>query len=88
MLEKLEAIEEKYRSLTASLSDPTLGSEPQRFKIIAKEGDAVKKGDTVLIMEAMKMENNVLAEKEGIVKKIMVSEGDSVLQGDLLIEIE
>ena len=58
------------------------------FKIITKQGDSVKKGDTVLIMEAMKMENNILAEKEGIVKQILVSEGDSVLQGDLLIEIE
>jgi len=58
------------------------------FKIIAKEGDTVKKGDAVLIMEAMKMENNILAEKEGVVKKIVVKEGDSVLQGDLLIEIE
>jgi len=58
------------------------------FKMMVKEGDAVKKGDTVLIMEAMKMENNILAEKEGVVKKILVNEGDSVLQGDLLIEIE
>ncbi len=58
------------------------------FKVIVKEGDLVKKGDAVLIMEAMKMENNVLAEKEGVVKKILVKEGDSVLQGDLLIEIE
>ena len=58
------------------------------FKVIAKVGDVVKKGDAVLIMEAMKMENNVLAEKEGVVKKILVKEGDSVLQGDLLIEIE
>jgi biotin carboxyl carrier protein len=58
------------------------------FKIIAKEGDTVKKGDKVLIMEAMKMENNILAEKEGTVKKILIQEGDSVLQGDLLIEIE
>lgn len=58
------------------------------FKFMVKEGDAVKKGDTVLIMEAMKMENNILAEKEGVVKKIIVKEGDSVLQGDLLIEIE
>jgi biotin carboxyl carrier protein len=58
------------------------------FKIIVKECDDVKKGDTVLVMEAMKMENNILAEKEGNVKKILVQEGDSVLQGDLLIEIE
>jgi biotin carboxyl carrier protein len=58
------------------------------FKIITNVGDTVKKGETVLVMEAMKMENNILAEKEGIVKKILVKEGDSVLQGDLLIEIE
>ena len=58
------------------------------FKIIAKEGDAVKKGQTILILEAMKMENNILAEKDGVVNKILVSEGDSVLQGDILAEIE
>lgn len=58
------------------------------FKVIAKEGDAVKKGQTILILEAMKMENNILAEKDGVINKIHVSEGDAVLQGDILVEIE
>jgi len=58
------------------------------FKVIVKEGDTVKKGDTILILEAMKMENNILAEKDGFIKKLNVSEGDAVLQGDLLVEIE
>jgi len=58
------------------------------FKILVKEGDEVQKGDKIMIMEAMKMENNVLAEKEGTVKSIKVSEGDSVLQNDVLVEIE
>lgn len=58
------------------------------IKINIKEGDTVKKGDTVLIMEAMKMENNIQAEMEGIVKKLACKEGDTVLQGDLLFEIE
>ncbi len=58
------------------------------IKINSKEGSTVKKGETVLIMEAMKMENNIQAEKEGIIKKIVVNVGDAVLQGDLLIEIE
>jgi biotin carboxyl carrier protein len=58
------------------------------FKINAKEGDEVKKGQVLLIMEAMKMENNVLAEKDGKISKINVAEGDSVLQGDVLVEIE
>ncbi|MGQ1890596.1 biotin/lipoyl-containing protein [Thermophagus sp. OGC60D27] len=58
------------------------------FKVMAKEGDAVKKGDTLLIMEAMKMENNVMADKDGIVKEVKVKEGDAVLQSDVLMVIE
>ena len=58
------------------------------FKILAKEGDAVKKGDTLLIMEAMKMENNIMADKDGTVKEIKVKEGDAVLQSDVLIVLE
>ena len=57
------------------------------FKINIKVGDSIKKGDSLFIMEAMKMENNVLAEKEGVVKSIKVKEGDAVLQGDVLIEM-
>jgi glutaconyl-CoA/methylmalonyl-CoA decarboxylase subunit gamma len=57
-------------------------------KILAKEGDTVKLGDTLLILEAMKMENNILAEKPGVIKLIKIREGDSVMQGDLLMEIE
>lgn len=57
-------------------------------KINIKEGDTVKKGQGIMIMEAMKMENNILAEKDGVVNKVHVSEGESVLQGDLLVDIE
>lgn len=58
------------------------------FKINVKEGDEVKKGQVIMIMEAMKMENNILSEKDGVISKIHVSEGASVLQGDVLVEIE
>lgn len=58
------------------------------FKMLVKEGDSVKKGDTLLIMEAMKMENNILSEKDGVVGKILVNEGDAVLQNDVLLEIQ
>ena len=58
------------------------------FKVMVKEGDNVKKGQKIMIMEAMKMENNVLAEKDGNIIKVHVSEGDAVLQGDILVEIE
>ncbi|MCT4587888.1 MAG: biotin/lipoyl-binding protein [Carboxylicivirga sp.] len=58
------------------------------FKVLVSEGDSVKKGDVLLVMEAMKMENNVLAEKDGTVSSIKVSVGDAVLQNDVLIEME
>lgn len=51
-------------------------------------GDEVKRGDTLLIYEAMKMENNLASEREGIVKSLKVNAGDSILQGDVLLEIE
>ncbi len=57
------------------------------FKLNVKEGDNIEKGDVLLIMEAMKMENNILSETTGVVKKIHISEGDTVLQNDKLIEI-
>ena len=57
------------------------------LQVLVKEGDTVNTGDKLLIMEAMKMENDVLAEKEGTVKSIKVSPNDTVLQNDLLIEI-
>jgi glutaconyl-CoA/methylmalonyl-CoA decarboxylase subunit gamma len=41
-----------------------------------------------MIMEAMKMENNIIAEADGVLKAIMVKEGQNVLQGDTLAEIE
>lgn len=58
------------------------------FKIGVAVGDSVSKGDLLLIMEAMKMENNVLAEKDGVIKSIKVGVGDAVLQNDILIEFE
>ena len=57
------------------------------LQIFAKEGDIVKSGDKLLIMEAMKMENNITADKEGKVTSVKVKEGDAVLEGDILVEI-
>ncbi len=56
--------------------------------IKVREGDTVKKGQTVLILEAMKMENNINATKDGKVTSIPVNKGDSVLEGTDLIIIE
>lgn len=51
-------------------------------------GDTVKKGQTIIILEAMKMENNINADKDGKVTAISVSKGDSVLEGTDLVIIE
>ena len=58
------------------------------FKIEVNVGDTVTKGQTLLIMEAMKMENNIQSEKDGVIKEIKVNIGDTVLQNDALIVIE
>lgn len=50
-------------------------------------GDKVSLGQTVLVLEAMKMENNIASDKEGTVKEIKARQGDSVMEGDVLIII-
>jgi len=57
------------------------------MQLFVRTGDEVKKGDKLLMYEAMKMENNILAEKDGTVSAIKVQSGDSVLEGDVLIEM-
>ena len=52
-----------------------------------KEGDSVKAGDVLMIMEAMKMENNIVAPGDGTVTSLKVAKGDNVLEGDPLVEI-
>ncbi len=50
-------------------------------------GDKVKDGDTVVVLEAMKMQNNIEAEGDGTVTSILVKQGDSVMEGTVLITI-
>lgn len=56
-------------------------------KVLVKQGGTVKKGQTVLVLEAMKMENNITAEADGSVTGVCVSAGDSVMEGTTLITI-
>lgn len=51
-------------------------------------GDTVSRGQTLVILEAMKMENNIDADREGRVKEILVQQGATVMEGDNLIVIE
>lgn len=54
------------------------------MQIFVNVGDQVKRGDKILMYEAMKMENNFLAEVDGVIKDIKVKVGDNVLQGAVL----
>ncbi len=57
-------------------------------KVTVEVGDAVESGQSVLVLEAMKMENHISAEQAGTVKDIRVAGGDTVSAGDVLIVIE
>jgi acetyl-CoA carboxylase biotin carboxyl carrier protein len=58
------------------------------WKIEVSVGDRVEDGDTVVILESMKMEIPVEAEDDGTVKEIRCAEGDSVSEGDVLVVLE
>jgi len=58
------------------------------LKVVVAKGSPVKRGDHLLITEAMKMETTVQAPKDGIIKEVYASAGDAISTGDLLIEIE
>lgn len=53
-----------------------------------KVGDTIKENDLLLVLEAMKMENNIVSEKSGVVTAVNVAVGQQVLQGEVMIELE
>lgn len=57
------------------------------INVFVKKGDKVIKGDKLVIYEAMKMENQIVAEKDGTIVSVRVNVGDSVLQDDVLMEM-
>ncbi len=60
---------------------------PEKLSIQVKPGENVKSGKVLLILEAMKMENDILAPMDGTVQAINVNVGDSVNTGDVLVVI-
>ena len=58
------------------------------LSIDIKVGDTIKVGDRLLVLEAMKMENNITSEKAGTVTAVNVSVGQQVLQNEIMIELE
>jgi oxaloacetate decarboxylase alpha subunit len=70
---------------STTLNSPLAGNI---WKVVTKAGASVKRGDVVIIMEAMKMETEVRAVADGVVAKIHVAAGDAVANGDVLISFE
>lgn len=84
MREPHKKIEKKEGSSRLAVKAPLPGVI---LELSVKEGDMVKKGQKLAIMEAMKMENEIKAEKDGEIVSVKISQGQSVLQDDVLIEI-
>jgi biotin carboxyl carrier protein len=92
----VEVIDAEARYLINRSSNGTASSEktisspmPGKIvKVLLKEGDVVQKGDTAVIIAAMKMESEYKAPVDGIVKKVNVKEGDTIEGNQILIEIE
>lgn len=68
-----------------SITAPLPGTIKQ---VLVSDGQKVKKGDTVITMEAMKMENSIVAEADGTVVKVRTNVGASVNQGDVLLDFQ
>jgi biotin carboxyl carrier protein len=86
----LRPIVRKEDKAEPSQADKSLRS-PLPGTILAikvKVGDIVKEGQTVAILEAMKMENEILSEHDGTVTSVNVEKGDSVLEGTVIVSIK
>ena len=86
---------EKIKSLTSTIEphkrkpcDDIKSALPGQVQsILVNVGDEVEKGQSVLTLESMKMENEILAPKNGIVKAILVNSGNIVMKDELLMKI-
>ena len=74
---------------TAGAGKPVIAPLPGTInEIKVKVGDKVNAGDAVVILEAMKMQNNIEAETSGTITSINVNKGDAVMEGDTLVTIK
>ena len=78
--EKLEAVADGVSAVRAPLPG-TIND------IKVTVGQAVKKGETVVVLEAMKMENNIDSDRDGKIQEVKVQKGDTVMEGAILVTI-
>ena len=90
-VEKIKKIPREKLTTTAPMQVTTVIRAPMPGKVLAvhvKKGERVSGGQVAIILEAMKMENEIQVEKEGVVTQIFVEENDTVDTGDPLLEFE
>lgn len=85
IIENLSPVSSSSKPSAKSIKSPLPGSI---IKVLVKVGDTFKEGDVLLVMESMKMENNILAERSGTILEVCAPEGSSVLQDADLFIIE
>ncbi|MEA4983509.1 MAG: biotin/lipoyl-containing protein [Paludibacter sp.] len=83
--ENMKPVSESKRPSAKTIKSPLPG---KIIKVNVTEGGTFNEGDTLLVMESMKMENNILAERSGKIVKICAPAGNTVLQDEVLFEIE
>ena len=79
---------EAVRGAAAGSGDVTVPMQGTIVKVLVEVGQEVEIGQAVVVLEAMKMENQIAAEKAGTIKEIKVSPGDTVGGGDVVAIIE
>jgi biotin carboxyl carrier protein len=82
---KAAPVSSSVKPSASAVKSPLPGSI---IRIVTTVGATVKEGDVLLIMESMKMENNILSEKNGVIKTISVMPGQAVMQDDILMDYE
>lgn len=83
--EKLSPVKQDVKPSATHIKSPLPGSV---VKVLVKEGDTFKTDDVLMVLESMKMENNILAERSGKIVKVHISAGQAILQDAVLFDIE
>ena len=81
---KEEIVEKEAKRIEGEGTPITVAMAGTITKILKNEGDEVKEGEDILILEAMKMENSISSPKSGRITKILVKAGDKVAAGDVV----
>jgi len=84
VLENMSPVSSGAKPSSKSIKSPLPGSV---IKVLVSEGDIFKEGDILMVMESMKMENNILAERNGTIIKVCAPAGSAVLQDAVLFEV-